>query len=79
MPRYKEKDDKRECSNSRGIRLLSVVGKSYSIVLIKRLRAGTKCATREEQCAFRQGRGCMDHVFAVRQVCEKNPAMSNIV
>ena len=26
---------------------------------------------REEQCGIRQGRGCMDQVFAVRQVCEK--------
>ena len=25
----------------------------------------------EEQCMFRQGRGCMDQVVAVRQVCEK--------
>ena len=25
----------------------------------------------EEQCEFRQGIGCMDQVFAVRQVCEK--------
>ena len=25
----------------------------------------------EEQCGFRQGRGCMDQVFAVKQVCEK--------
>ena len=23
------------------------------------------------QCGCRQGRGCMDQVFAVRQVCEK--------
>ena len=29
------------------------------------------CAIGEEQCGFRQGRGCMDQVFAVRQVCEK--------
>ena len=26
---------------------------------------------RGEQCGFRQGRGCMDQVFAVMQVCEK--------
>ena len=26
---------------------------------------------RDEQSGFRQGRGCMDQVFAVRHVCEK--------
>ena len=40
-------------------------------MLIKRVRAGTECAIMEEKCGFRQGRGCMDQVFAVRQVCEK--------
>ena len=40
-------------------------------VLIKRVRAVTECAIGEEQCGFRQGRGCMDQVFAVTQVCEK--------
>ena len=34
------------------------------------ITAGTECAIGEELCAFRQGRGCMDQVFAVRQVCE---------
>ena len=40
-------------------------------MLIKRVRAGTECATDEEKCGFWQGRRCMDQVFAVRQVCEK--------
>ena len=40
---YKGKGDKCECSNSRGISLLSVVGKLYGRVLIKRVRAGTEC------------------------------------
>ena len=51
--------------------MLSVVDKLFGRVLIKRVRAGTECAIREEQCGFRQGRGCMDQVFAVRQLCER--------
>ena len=57
-------------SNSSGISLSSVVGKLFGRVLIKRVRAGTECAIGAEQCGFRQSRGCMDQVFAVRQVCE---------
>ena len=56
VPLYKGKGDKCECSNSRGISLLSVVGKLFGRVLIKRVRAGTECAVWEEQCGFRQGR-----------------------
>ena len=50
--------------------MLSVVGKLFGRVLIKRVRVGTECAIGEEQCGFRQGRA-WDQVFAVRQVCEK--------
>ena len=50
--------------------MLSVLGKLCGRV-IKRVRSGTECAIGEEQCGFTQGRGCMDQVFAVRQVCEK--------
>ena len=48
MPLYKRKGDKCVCSNSRGIRLLSVVGKLFGRVLIKRVREGTECAIGEE-------------------------------
>ena len=41
VPLYKGKGDKCECSNSRGISLLSVVGKLFGRVLIKRV---TECA-----------------------------------
>ena len=37
VPLYNGKGDKCECSNSRGISLLSVVGKLYGRVLIKRI------------------------------------------
>ena len=40
-------------------------------MLINRVRAGAECAIGEEQCGFRQGRGCMNQVFTVRQVYEK--------
>ena len=65
-------------SNSRGISLLSVVGKLCDRVLIKRVRARTECAIGEEQCEFRQGTGCMDQVFALRQDCEKYLANGNM-
>ena len=44
VPLYKGKGD----SNSIGISLLSVVGKPYGRVLIKRVTAGTECAIEEE-------------------------------
>ena len=65
VPLYKGEGDKCDRSNSRGISLLSVIGKLHDRVLIKRVRAGTECAIGEVQCGFRQGRGCMDQVFAV--------------
>ena len=71
VPVHKGKGDKYDCSNSRGISLSSVVSWLCGRVLIKRIRAGTECAIWEELCGFRQGRGCMDEVFTVRQVCEK--------
>ena len=50
---------------------MNVVGKLHGRVLIKRGRAGSECAMGEERCGFWQGRGWIDQVFAVRQVCEK--------
>ena len=47
-------------------------------MLIKRVRAGTKCAIGEEQCGFRQGRGCMDQVFAVRHVVKSIQQMGKM-
>ena len=50
VPLYNGKGDKSECSNSRGISLLSVVCKLFGRVLIKRVRVGTECAIGE--CAM---------------------------
>ena len=64
-----------ECSNLRGISLLSIVGRLYGRVLTKRVRAGTNCAIGEEPCGFRQGRGCIDQFLlqgkCVKSICRK--------
>ena len=65
MPMYKGEGDKCECSNTRGISLCPLTP-------IKRVRGGTEWAIGEEHCGFRQGRGCMDQLFAIRQVCVKS-------
>ena len=49
---YKRKGDECECSNSRGVSLLSVVGKLYGRMLIKRVRAGTEFGKGEKQCVL---------------------------
>ena len=67
----KWKGDKCDCSSLRLIRLLSVVGKQYGRVQIKRVTAETVCALGEEQCGFMHDNGCIEQVFNVMQVCEK--------
>ena len=71
VPLYKGKGDRFECGNSRGISLLCVVGKLYGRILIGRIRRQTESVLGEEQCGFRSGRGCIDQIFTVRQMCEK--------
>ena len=71
VPLYKGKGDVHECGNSRGISLLSVVGKVYGRILINRIRDKTERAIAEVQGGFRRGRGCTDQTFIVRQICEK--------
>ena len=71
VPLFKGKGDVCECCNYRGISLLSVVGKVYGRILINRIRDKTEQMISEVQGGFRRGRGCMDQVFIVRQICEK--------
>ena len=68
VPLYKGKGDVYvyECSNFRGISLLSVVRKVYGRVLFNRIRDKTENVIAEVQDGFRRGRGCTDHIFIVR-------------
>ena len=69
---YKNKGEKSDCSNYRGITLLSVAGKILARVLPNRLIP--KIAqenTPESQCGFRSNRGTIDMIFMLRQIQEK--------
>ena len=60
-----------ECTNYRGISLLSVVGEVFARVLYDRVKGLTEGSVMDEQGGFRSGRGCLDQIFAVKQVIEK--------
>lgn len=70
LPIHK-KGDNRECTNYRGITLLSVALKVYERLLDKRLKLVTEEQLDEVQSGFRKGRGVQDHIFTMKQLTEK--------
>ena len=40
-------------------------------LLLRRLAAARESLTREQQAGFRPGRGCIDHIFTLRQILEQ--------
>ena len=70
VPLHKKRDRK-ECTNYRGISLLSVPGKVHTLVLLERLQAVIDPQLSETQYGFRKGRGTIDQIWVTRQVLEK--------
>uniref|UniRef100_UPI0025F63694 RNA-directed DNA polymerase n=1 Tax=Thiolapillus sp. TaxID=2017437 RepID=UPI0025F63694 len=69
---YKNKGEKSDCSNYRGITLLSIAGKILARVLLNRLIPTiAQENTPESQCGFRSNRGTVDMIFVLRQIQEK--------
>ena len=69
---YKNKGEKSDCSNYRGISLLSTAGKILARVLLDRITSTVaEEVLPESQCGFRSGRGTTDMVFVLRQIQEK--------
>ena len=68
---YKNKGDRSDCNNYRGIAFLSVVGKVFARVVLKRLQVLAEQVYPESQCGFRANRSTVDMFFSLRQLQEK--------
>ena len=68
---YKNKGDRSDCNNYRGISLLSIVGKAFARVLLKRLQLLADRIYPESQCGFRAKRSTIYMIFSLCQLQEK--------
>ena len=69
---YQNKGEKATCDNLRGVSLLSIAGKLLVRILLNRItKHFLDSVISESQCGFRQKRGTVDVIFAVRQLQEK--------
>ena len=68
---YKNKGDRSDCNNYRGISLLSIVGKCFARIVLKRLQILAEEVYPESQCGFRPGRSTIDMIFSIRQLQER--------
>ena len=69
---YKNKGDRTDCNNYRGISLLSIVGKAFARLILKRLQLLAERIYPESQCGFRTERSTVDMIFSLRQLQEKS-------
>ena len=68
---YKNKGDRSDCNNYRGISLLSIVGKVFARVVLNKLQRLAERVYPESQCGFRAERSTIDMIFSLRQLQEK--------
>ena len=70
VPIYKNKGSANDPNNYRGITLLSCLGKFFTLCI--NIRLGNYLESRgvigEEQAAYREGYGTMDHVFVLNEI-----------
>ena len=68
---FKNKGERSDCNNSRGISFFSVVGKVFAKVILIRLQKLAERVYPKSQCGFRAGRSTIDMDFSLRQLQEK--------
>ena len=71
IPIFK-KEDRKQCTNYRGISLLSLPGKVYAKCLERKCREIVESKLEDGQCGFHPGRSNTDQIFALKQIFEKS-------
>ena len=70
VPLHK-KNDRKVCSNYRGISLLNVPGKVLALILLEWLQAIIEPQLMDAQCGFRKGHSTVDQIQVTCQVVEE--------
>ena len=71
IPIFK-KGDRKQCTNYRGISLLSLPGKVYAKCLERKCREIVESKLEDGQCGYRPGRITTDQIFTLKQIFEKS-------
>ena len=71
IPIFK-KGDRKQCTNYRGISLLSLPGKVYAKCLDRKCREIVESKLEDGQCGFRPDRSTTDQIFTLKQIFEKS-------
>ncbi|KAL9970181.1 hypothetical protein ACROYT_G022514 [Oculina patagonica] len=66
-----KKGDRTQCTNWRGVTLLSIPSKIFCKIIHMRLSDAIDTILRKEQAGFRPGVGCIDHIFTLRNIFEQ--------
>ena len=67
-----KKGDLRDCSNYRGIMLLSTPGKVLNRILLERLKEAVDPKLWDQQAGFRQNRSCADQIASLCIIMEQS-------
>ena len=67
-----KKGDLSNCSNYRGITLLSVPGKVFNRILLNRIKDVVDPHLRDQQAGFRKERSCTDQIATLRIILEQS-------
>ena len=71
LPCTKNKGDRSDCNNYRGISLPSIIGKVFTRVVLVRLQVLAEHIYPESQCSLRSERSTVDMIFSIWQLQEK--------